>query len=149
MEIRTLIIRAGRGKIISKPWDFEAMCLIDDNLDKAGVVNICMDSLCYLFEGTTATPETFSKMSYERLQEMCEKLFSWFVSDIKSIPAGQQANPNHNAKLRDIYKAVFKAWGTLPREIGLQRPKNLFKLLEEEEPDLADLPMEVRALYGL
>ena len=68
--------------VISKPWDFEAMCLVDDNRMVQNDVQRCADAVYYLFEGTKITNEYLEGMSYDRLCELCEQVRDWYVEDV-------------------------------------------------------------------
>ena len=51
----TLTFVKDKVKYVSKPFDFEAMCIINDahnDENKKGPLSICRDALDYMFEGT-------------------------------------------------------------------------------------------------
>ena len=158
MEQSVLTIKIGRGKIISKHWDFEALCLIDDNIEKNGVIAKCINSVSYLFEGTSATDEYLLSLSPKRIYELCETVWGWYIRDILTlkIEKSDSDKSKGKTKLRDMYADIFKTWGTLPDEIGRQRPRNVFHLLSnlgEKEPDadelISNLPETSKVFYVL
>ena len=56
----TLTFVKDKVKYVSKPFDFEAMCIINDahnDENKKGPLSICRDALDYMFEGTDATQD--------------------------------------------------------------------------------------------
>ena len=155
---KVLIIKIGRGKVNSKPWDFEAMCLVDDNRMAQNDVQRCIDAVYYLFEGTKITNEYLESMSYDRLRELCEQVRDWYVEDVLKLLKIQKNTDKKQAKnnkgLRGIYTSFFNAWGILGDAIARQRPEHIFALLEENESAAVDnmideLSPEVRAMYGM
>ena len=158
MEQSVLYIKIGRGKIISKHWDFEALCLIDDNIEKNGIIAKCINSVSYLFEGTSATDEFLLSLPPKRIYEMCSTVWSWYLRDILTLQADKKEprKKKGEIRLRDMYADIFQAWGTLPDEIGRQRPRCVFHLLShlgDKEPDVDELignmSPENRMFYGL
>ena len=56
----TLTFKHDNKKYVSKPFDFEAMCIINDahnDENKNGPLNICREAVDYMFEGTDATQD--------------------------------------------------------------------------------------------
>ena len=84
MEQRVLTINHGKKKIISKPWDFEAMCLVDDEKrkGKAGALRSGAEAVYYLFEGTEATEEVLKKLNPSALGKLCLQINRWYMSDL-------------------------------------------------------------------
>ncbi len=146
---RVLCFRINKKFIVSKPWDFEAMCLIDDQRENGINIEACKDALYYLFEGTEVTDEVIEKIPPDIMFSMLKKLFIWYLSDVKLI-TGKSSNThqkNSGVKLRDIYREMFKAWGILPSEIGKNAPKDIFGILSSENK--AEIPSELKELYGI
>ncbi len=156
MEQRVLYIKIGRGKIISKPWDFEALCLVDDNrTENTSILRICIDAVYYLFEGTKATNEYLHSLSAEKIIQLCADVWEWYLHDMAEATKGHKKANHENVdsdyKLRNIYYEIFKAWGRLPDEIGRQKPSNVFYLLKQAANADSDEMSEadIRAYYGL
>lgn len=156
MEQRVLTIKIGRGKIISKPWDFEALCLVDDKrAENASILKICTDAVYYLFEGTKATNEFLKRLSFETISKLCNEVWIWYVSDMseatKEHKKGRGESKDGDYKLRNMYYEIFKAWGRLPDEIGRQRPYNVFYVINHaaNEDSNAMSEDDIRSYYGL
>lgn len=61
-------------------------------------------------------------------------------------------NAGEARRLREVYVALYKANGTLPDELGRQRPNNVFFLFEklnEKDKSERSVPPALAALYGL
>lgn len=72
---------------VSKPFDFEAMCLINDahNDDsKNGPLSICREAVDYLFEGTEATQEIIDNLDLGERSKMCLTLWNYYVDALSS-----------------------------------------------------------------
>lgn len=79
MKQRTLSIQRGRSKIVSKPFDFEAMCIVDDAHKKGtGAIRAGMEAVYYLFTGTSVTDEDIHALSYEKQTELAMRVFKWY-----------------------------------------------------------------------
>ena len=151
MEQRVLVIKIGRGRIVSKPWDFEAMCRVDDCLERGGLAERAADAVAYLFEGTKATEEFLSNLPQKEQLRLCAAVWGWFMQDLSdfSQPGGGAGQTGEKKPLRDVYRAMFQAWGRLPGEIGCQRPADMLRILCAEEQKIEDLPPEARLFYGM
>ena len=83
----TLTFTKDKIKYVSKPFDFEAMCIINDahnDEKKNGPLNICRDALDYLFEGTEATQDVIDSIDISVRSKMCIKLWSFYVEALSS-----------------------------------------------------------------
>lgn len=83
----TLTFTKDKIKYVSKPFDFETMCIINDahNDDtKKGPLNICRDAVDYLFEGTDATEDIISSLSINTRAKMCITLWGFYVDALAS-----------------------------------------------------------------
>jgi hypothetical protein len=155
MEHKFLYIKKGRKKVRSRRFDFEAMCLIDDNRDMdCGVVKKSLNSLFYMFEGTDITDEDIKKLKHEELTVLCAKLFLWYREILMTAAenAKVKGEGNGNTKLRTLYQKLFAAFGTLPGNVAIQPPELiLFALSSEDEKkqDVSEMSAEVKMLYGL
>ena len=82
MEQRVLTIDIGET-VVSKPWDFEAMCLVDDAKQRGeGQLRMGRDAVFYLFEGTKATDEVLNSLPSETLSDLSMRVFLWYVQDL-------------------------------------------------------------------
>lgn len=151
MEQRVLVIKVGRGKIISKPWNFEAMCLCDDKRGEP-LGTMALAAVYYLFEGTTATEDYLAKIGKERLVELCRRVQIWYYKDLmeaidQSVP--QKKENKEDVRLRSIYKKAFEAFGILPKDLALCAPKDIFYILKEENNNHFEISPNMKVLYGL
>ena len=83
MEQRVLTIDLGGETVVSKPWDFEAMCLVDDAKQRGeGQLRMGQDAVFYLFEGTKATDEVLNGLPAGTLSQLAMRVFLWYVQDL-------------------------------------------------------------------
>ena len=84
-EQRVLEIKKDDQTIISKEWDFEAMCIVDDvraSNPEAGKLRMTNDAIHYLFTGTNATNEVIKGLTVEDHATLALKVFNWYLNDI-------------------------------------------------------------------
>lgn len=78
---------AGDKKYISKPFDFEALCIINDEhigSEKKGPIRICSGAVDYLFEGTEATQDIINSLEPGIRASMCMKAWEFYAEAISS-----------------------------------------------------------------
>lgn len=83
----TLTFEKDKTKYVSKPFDFEAMCLINDSHNdekRKGPLSICRDALDYMFEGTDATEDIINSLSVSKRSAMCLKLWEFYIEALSS-----------------------------------------------------------------
>ncbi len=83
----TLTFTKDKQKYISKPFDFEAMCIINDahNDDKKnGPLNICREAVDYMFEGTEATQDIIDSLDIGERAKMCIELWGFYVDALSA-----------------------------------------------------------------
>jgi hypothetical protein len=83
----TLTFTKDKKKYVSKPFDFEAMCIINDahnDSGRKGPLNICRDAVDYMFEGTEATEDIISSLSAGERAKMCITLWGFYVDALSS-----------------------------------------------------------------
>nr|DAZ26031.1 MAG TPA: hypothetical protein [Caudoviricetes sp.] len=76
----TLTFTLNKKKYVSKPFDFEAMRLINraqNDPDKSGVIDYCIDAVDHLFEGTDATQDILNQLLGKRAR-MCSEVWKWY-----------------------------------------------------------------------
>lgn len=79
---RTLSITVNKKTITSKPFDFKAMCMINDlyNSEKPiGPLSMCTDAVDYLFEGTEASQEVINALDIETRTRLCLTLWRMYM----------------------------------------------------------------------
>lgn len=82
MEQKVLYIKSGREKIVSKPWDFEAMCIVDDaKRTGAGTIRAGMAAVYYLFSGTKATGDVIDGLPDAKKAELAMRVYAWYTDD--------------------------------------------------------------------
>lgn len=83
----TLTFNHKKTKYVSKPFDFETMCLINDshNADEAkGPLSICRSGVDYMFEGTDATQDIIDALEPEIRSRLCLELWGFYVEALAS-----------------------------------------------------------------
>ena len=74
-------------KYVSKPFDFEAMCIINDvhnGTTKRGPLNICRQALDSMFEGTEATQDIIEAMDVKERTRLCIELWGFYAEALSS-----------------------------------------------------------------
>lgn len=90
----TLAFTHNKNKYISKPFDFETMCLLNDahnNGDTKGPLSICRDGVDYMFEGTEATQDIIDALEVSERSRLCLELWSFYAEAIASKKAKGKA----------------------------------------------------------
>lgn len=83
----TLTFNSGDTKYVSRPFDFETMCIINDahnDKEKRGPLNICRDAVDYMFEGTDATQDIIDKLDVQTRTKLCISLWGFYVDALSS-----------------------------------------------------------------
>lgn len=83
----TLTFTVGDKKYVSKPFDFETMCIINDahnDRDKRGPLNICRGAVDYIFEGTEATQDVIDALDVQEHARLCIELWGFYVDVLSS-----------------------------------------------------------------
>lgn len=83
----TLTFVKDKIKYVSKPFDFEAMCIINDahnDENKKGPLSICRGALDYMFEGTDATQDIIDSVDVNECAKMCLVLWGFYVDALSS-----------------------------------------------------------------
>jgi len=84
-----------RGEVIvSRPLDFEAMCLMNDihTQPNRGKYSICMNAVPYMFEGTKVTNEVLRNASVEEMAKLCDDLWQMYNDVIVGISKKKSKN---------------------------------------------------------
>ena len=83
----TLTFTVDKKKYVSKPYDFEAMCIINDahnDEKKKGPLNFCRDAVDYMFEGTEATQDVIDSLDIGERSKMCITLWGFYLDALTS-----------------------------------------------------------------
>ncbi len=83
----TLTYETDGKKYTSKPFDFEAMCIINDAHTKnedGGFFRHCRDAVDYLFEGTDVTQDMIDSMDIGERIGMCRTLWRFYIDVLTS-----------------------------------------------------------------
>ena len=84
---RTLSITVDKKTIVSKPFDFEAMCIINDTHngdEKRGPISICREAVDYMFEGTAATQEIINGLDVGVRSRLCLKVWDFYIEALST-----------------------------------------------------------------
>lgn len=84
MEKVLKFIQDGK-EYVSKPFDFEAMCIINEahnDKDLYGPLMICRAAVNYLFEGIVSQ-KTINSLDPSVRAILCIDLWCWYVEDMK------------------------------------------------------------------
>lgn len=84
---RTLSITVDKKTIVSKPFDFETMCIINDahnDESKKGPLNICRDAVDHMFEGTAATQEIINGLDVGVRSKLCLKVWEFYLEALST-----------------------------------------------------------------
>lgn len=82
-----LSFNIGDAKYISKPFDFETMCIINDahnDKTKRGPLNICRDAVDYMFEGTQADQGVLESLDASERASLCLKVWGFYIEAVTS-----------------------------------------------------------------
>lgn len=83
----TITFTKDKKKYVSKPFDFETMCIINDahnDSSKRGPLNICRDAVDYMFEGTEATQDIIDNLEPEERTRLCIELWGFYAEALSS-----------------------------------------------------------------
>lgn len=78
----TITFTMDNKKYVSKPFDFETMCIINDAHNapgKRGPLNICRDAVDYIFEGTEATQDIIDALPAKERTRLCIELWAFYA----------------------------------------------------------------------
>lgn len=85
--MQVLTVEKDGQQISSKPFDFEAMCLINDihshNADQ-GTLRMGARAVSHLFEGTGVTDEDIEKLSVQKRTAMSLQVWNWYCMELES-----------------------------------------------------------------
>lgn len=84
---KTLSITVNKKKIVSKPFDFETMCIVNDahnDEKKNGPLNMCRDAVDYMFEGTEATQDVINNLDIGTRSNLCLEVWKMYLDALVS-----------------------------------------------------------------
>ncbi len=87
MENR-LTFTLSEKQYVSKPFDFEAMCIINDaHNDESikGPFNMCREGVNYMFEGTEAAQEVIEALDVSERTRLCMKLWGFYMMTLSKV----------------------------------------------------------------
>ncbi len=81
-----LSFQQSNKKYVSKPFDFEALCLVNDKHgdEGVGVMRMTSDAVNYMFEGTEATDEVINKLSPSTRARLCKEVWQMYLEALKN-----------------------------------------------------------------
>lgn len=73
-------------KYVSKTFDFEALCLINDRHgeDGVGVMRMTCAAVEYMFEGTEATADVIEKLSPSTRARLSKEVWAMYADALKN-----------------------------------------------------------------
>lgn len=78
---KVLTFESDKKKYVSKPFDFEAFRLTNEEHlkgERVGVASVTIEAVRYMFEGTEATDDVLMSLPVQKLIEMCGKVWTWY-----------------------------------------------------------------------
>lgn len=91
---RRLRIDIDGKTILSKPFDFEAMCLIDDARFKdkdGGALRTGFAALPYMFDQTEITDEILNNLSGGEKVSLAKQVYSWYITEMVNAPKNDES----------------------------------------------------------
>ncbi len=82
---RVLTFTHNKKKYISKPYDFETACVIDDARyggEKSGPLNLSRNAVDYMFQGTEATQDVIDALDTRTRVQLCNTVWKWYIDDL-------------------------------------------------------------------
>lgn len=91
---RTLSFNVGGEVIVSRPFDFEALCLMNDvhAYQTKGKFSICANAIPYLFEGTKVTNDVIENADVTELGVLCDELWDIYTTEIDNMAKAKLKN---------------------------------------------------------
>lgn len=91
---RTLSFNVGGEVIVSRPFDFEALCLMNDvhALQTKGKFSICANAIPYLFEGTKVTNDVLDNADVTEIGILCDDLWEIYSTEIDNMAKAKLKN---------------------------------------------------------
>lgn len=83
----TLTFTKNKKKYVSKPFDFETMCIVNDahnNGETKGPINICRGGVDYMFEGTEATQDIIDSLDAGERSRLCLEVWGFYAEALSS-----------------------------------------------------------------
>lgn len=86
---KTLTVRLNGKTIVSKPFDFEAACLVDDmryngSGGLVGRMHLGKNAVSHMFEGTELTASEIEKLNFAERKRLCEEAADMYFDSLKS-----------------------------------------------------------------
>lgn len=91
-KIQNVLTVEHKGKtIVSRPFDYEAFCLVDDMRyskyaagDIVGGAHLGKKALNYMFEGTELTDEAIEALDFATRRKLCEDVANMYFASLKT-----------------------------------------------------------------
>ncbi len=83
----TLSFTLDKKKYTSKPFDFEAFCLVNDKhieKDAKSVYRICSDAVGYMFDGTDAAGDVLAALAPGEYAKLCREVWDMYADALKN-----------------------------------------------------------------
>ncbi len=79
---KTLTFNHKGKKYVSKPFDWKAMCLINEGHNdekRNGPLMMCTEAADYMFEGTEATQDIIEELDLSQRTKLCTTLWTMYI----------------------------------------------------------------------
>lgn len=91
---QVLTVKIDDNTIVSKPFDFEALCLVDDErFSGGGATRQGYAAVSYLFEGTAVTESVLQNLSNQKRVAMARQVYKWYVEEITESLKNENCPP--------------------------------------------------------
>lgn len=86
----TLTFEYKGKKYVSKPFDFESLCIINEehinaDRERASIYRIAAPAVDYLFEGTDATQDIIDSLPPAQRAKLCSAAWDMYAAEIKNV----------------------------------------------------------------
>lgn len=90
---KTLTLKVGEKNIASNPFDFEAMCLVNDEQFKGrGSIACGRSAIPYMFQGTAVTDAVLDTLSIEVITKMSLEVWGFYLDALASVNKKKSKN---------------------------------------------------------
>lgn len=85
---KTLSFTLNKKKYVSRPFDFEAFCKVNEKHiaeGDRGIYRCTEEAVSYLFEGTEATDDVLKSADTVDMAKMCKKVWDFYAEALEEI----------------------------------------------------------------
>ena len=82
----TLTVKVGEKNIVSNPFDFEAMCLVNDEQFKGrGSIASGRSAIPYMFQGTAVTDAVLEAQPLDVITKLSLEVWNFYLEALASV----------------------------------------------------------------